>query len=149
MKFEKYSGGCNVCFTGKWADSIGFRTVITFALPIIAGLFVLITHVFYRGIACPIHECLGIYCFLCGVTRSSWAVLEGRFVDAYNFNPMFFILLPYLLLKYCEMGAFFIKTKKLRLTWDVLFLFIAAVVYMVWRNLWGFLQPLPVEAIFN
>lgn len=149
MKFEKCNGGCNICFSGKWADSIGIRVVITFALPITAGLFVLITHVFYRGIACPIHECLGIYCFLCGVTRSSWAVLEGRFVDAYNFNPMFFILLPYLLLKYCEMGTFFIKAKKLRLTWDVLFLFVAAVVYMIWRNLWVFLQPLPVEAIFK
>ena len=61
MKVEKYDGGIYVTFTAKFLDGIGIRIGIAFAIPFIIGLFVLITHIFYKGIACPVHECLGVY----------------------------------------------------------------------------------------
>ena len=149
MKTEKYDGGIYVTFTARFLDGIGIRIGIAFAIPFVIGLFVLITHIFYKGIACPVHECLGIYCFLCGVTRSTWAILEGKLVEAYNFNPMFFILIPYALLKYYEIAVCFVRTKKIRLSVDLLFLLIAALIFMIWRNQWNFLQPLPVDVIFG
>lgn len=149
MKIERYSGGINLVCTGKWAEPTGTRVAVVMGIPTAIIAFVILTHAAYRGIACPIHECLGIYCFLCGVTRSTWAILDGNFELAFTFNPMFFILLPYALLKYYELSAYFIKEKKIRLSVDLGFLVIAALVYMFWRNQWASLQPLPVDVFFT
>ncbi len=43
---------------------------------------------------CYFHEWTGLYCAGCGTTRATYAQLDGRFADAFRFNPLWVILLP-------------------------------------------------------
>lgn len=45
-------------------------------------------------LTCMFHEITGLHCAGCGLTRATHAVFEGRFVDAFRFNPLGVVLLP-------------------------------------------------------
>ncbi|BCX49945.1 conserved hypothetical protein [Haloferula helveola] len=47
---------------------------------------------------CVLNDATGIHCPGCGMTRATHAALEGRFADAFRFNPLGVILLPIALL---------------------------------------------------
>lgn len=47
---------------------------------------------------CVLHDLTGLHCAGCGMTRAAHAVFEGRFLDAFRFNPLGVVLLPLALL---------------------------------------------------
>lgn len=62
---------------------------------------------FGKGIpmVCPIYECTGLYCPGCGSGRACYSILHGQFYQAFRYNPLMVILLPWIGLYYliCEM----------------------------------------------
>lgn len=67
------------------------KIVLCIIINFILTAYVLITHYTKVGIGCPIRALTGIYCFMCGATRSTWAILDRDFVSAYYYNAFYFI----------------------------------------------------------
>ena len=116
-------------------DKLKKRFGIWLTVTIIATLFVLISFYYKKGIDCPFYHYFGFYCFLCGCTRSTWAILELNLEAAYNYNPFYFLLLPYCICKYIEMSYRYIKFNEFKITKDMIFLIISAFIFMILRNL--------------
>lgn len=47
---------------------------------------------------CPLYQFTHLQCPYCGVQRALLAVLQGEWLQAWQFNPFFWVTLPYLLL---------------------------------------------------
>lgn len=45
-------------------------------------------------VGCMFRNLTGLHCFGCGMTRATVAVFEGRFGDAFAYNPLGVILFP-------------------------------------------------------
>lgn len=43
---------------------------------------------------CLFHKFTGLHCVGCGMTRATHAALNGRFVEAFQYNPLGIFLLP-------------------------------------------------------
>lgn len=58
---------------------------------------------------CPIHRVLGVYCPGCGSSRAVFALLHGRWMSAFSYNPFLILSLPLLcyLLGVAYLQAFF------------------------------------------
>lgn len=61
---------------------------------------------------CPIRKFLGLYCPGCGVTRMLLSLLKGNFYQAFRYNPLVFVLLPFLITYYLDYLYSFFKNKK-------------------------------------
>ena len=48
------------------------------------------------SIPCLFHEVTGFYCPGCGATRCLFSLLKGNLVESYNYNRLFFGLIPFL-----------------------------------------------------
>ena len=70
---------------------------------VIAALFALFPEVFARfRFPCMFHEITGLYCPGCGCTRAVKALLGGRIIDSFVYNP---IVLYGVALYICFMGS--------------------------------------------
>lgn len=49
------------------------------------------------AIPCIIHKLTGLYCPGCGITRCLFALIKGNIYEAFMYNQLVFILLPFLL----------------------------------------------------
>ena len=63
-------------------------------------LILLITYLYLGNklnvyINCPIKEITGLYCPGCGITRMLQAILQLNFYQAFRYNPLLFISLPF------------------------------------------------------
>lgn len=45
-------------------------------------------------VVCMWRNLLGMNCPTCGLTRAVACLLHGRFTDAFNFNPLAYVILP-------------------------------------------------------
>ena len=64
------------------------------------------------GIPCPIHKITGLYCPGCGVTRLLFALMHGHIKEAFMYNQLVFIMLPFLLLYIIYCTYLYITDKK-------------------------------------
>lgn len=92
------------------------------------------------GPPCMVHKLTGLYCPGCGAGRASYSLLHGQFYQAFRYNPLLIILLPWLVLYFaiCAVqwvmwGREFISERiPAWVTWGVLFV---VLVYGVLRNI--------------
>ena len=63
---------------------------------LICIIFILIIYSMGIYIPCPIHLITGLHCPGCGITRCIVSILELDFYKAFRYNPLIFILLPFL-----------------------------------------------------
>ena len=64
---------------------------------IILVLYLLISIVFHPVIPCVFHEVTGLYCPGCGISRMLISILKFDFYQAFRYNPLLFIMLPFAL----------------------------------------------------
>ena len=117
------------------------RILLCVGLVIAFFTYFIITFVDYNGYECPFHKYLGVYCFLCGLTRSMWSLFNGQIYLAFCFNPLYIILLPYIVLKLFEMGKRYIQKDEFAISFDLIYLIISAFLFMVYRNTIVDFQP--------
>lgn len=62
------------------------------------------------GLFCPFYALFGIECPFCGLTRMCVALIELRFIEAFFYNQVAYILLPIICWIYFKTGLRYIKT---------------------------------------
>lgn len=123
------------------------RLFVLFLLMLLLIIYLLVGEYFHIYLFCPIKKVLGLYCPGCGVTRMCLSILKGQFYQAFRYNPLVFVSLPFFCFYYLEYLYCLSKGKKTRFAllepgiWYVLiFVFF---VYGILRNLpfFDFLKP--------
>jgi hypothetical protein len=89
---------------------------------------------------CVFRKMTGLECPGCGMTRGTYALLHGRFKDAFLFNPVGMILLPLALLGIAiELWAWVMdRPLKFRLNpgrWGALVIGVVLMVWWIGRNI--------------
>ena len=93
-------------------------------------------------IPCPIYTIFHVYCPGCGVTRMLGALFKGDFYQAFRYNPLVFILLPFIIFYIFDLIHSRITKKELytnRVNNKVFYVLIAILlIYGLLRNINGF-----------
>lgn len=117
--------------------------LITFCLVlfIIFYFFFLKKHNFQ--IPCPIHSLFNIYCPGCGTTRMIESLLTLNIYQAFRYNPLIFISLPFILLLSLDKYINWLKGSKSCLLYKITnkvwyVLLVVCLIYFIIRNLPGF-----------
>lgn len=72
-----------------------------FCTLIIIGLtYLLLIDKYHIGLFCPIYKITKLYCPGCGITRMLISILNGKFYQAFRFNPLLFLISPILIFYY-------------------------------------------------
>lgn len=83
-------------------------------------------------IPCLFHQLTGLNCPLCGGQRMVWAILHGRFNEAFHHNPLFFCLTPIIIV----LLALWVWDKKMRCRMRIFYSDRALLFYLVLLLLW-------------
>lgn len=93
-------------------------------------------------IFCPIYKITGLYCPGCGISRMFLALFKGKFYQAFRYNPLVFIFLPFFIFYFIDLFIAKRKNKKSICSkipnWFFVILIIVFLVYGIFRNLDGF-----------
>lgn len=102
------------------------------------GVFVHLTGI---AIPCVFRKVTGYKCPGCGITHMCMALMNFRFVDAYNSHPMLFVQLPFLLLIALRNLITYVKSgvsRVNRVETIVIYVCIALLlIFTVYRNIVG------------
>ena len=116
---------------------------------LVAGYF-LVGHYFNFYLKCPIYELTHLYCPGCGITRMIISLVKGNFYQAFRYNPLLFILIPFVVWYFLDV-IIASKRKKNpfleRFEPNIWYILIGIfMVYGILRNIPGFefLQPYEV-----
>ncbi len=123
------------------------KIVFTIIMIVCLICYLLLGDYFHLYLFCPIKKITGLYCPGCGMTRMLLSILRGNFYQAFRYNPLIFILLPFLIIYYLYNLCCSVKQKKSKLTrlepgiWYVLITIF--LIYGVLRNIpfFDFLKP--------
>ncbi len=64
------------------------------------------------GIPCPFNKLTGLLCPGCGVTRCLFSILQLHFREAFNYNPLVFIYLPFIIAYILYKDYLYVYNKK-------------------------------------
>ncbi len=121
-----------------------FKIVLVIFLLIV---YLLVGNHFNIYLFCPIKKFLGLYCPGCGVTRMLYSILKGQFYQAFRYNPLIFISLPFIVIYYMDYLYSNTKNKdtKLHFLEPGIWYFLIAIfiIYGILRNIefFDFLRP--------
>lgn len=122
--------------------SILFLIIIIF----LGYLFLSLKFRFY--IPCLFHSFTGFYCPGCGITRCILSLLSGDFKQAFFYNMLVFIYIPFFLIYFCYKVYIYILNKRDNIftkvpKWFLYFLLFITVLFGILRNtsLFSFLAP--------
>ena len=121
--------------------------IISIILLILLLIYVLVGNKVNLYIPCPIKFITGLYCPGCGITRMILSILKGDLYQAFRYNPLVFILTPFLIFYFLEISISKICNKKSICkkipNYVFYILIVALVVYGVLRNIdmFSYLRP--------
>ncbi len=118
-------------------------------ISILISMFVILIGYYFLNknyhftIPCFFHELTGLYCPGCGITRLIFSLLEGNISDAYNYNRLVFILLPFIFVYSIYNVYLYIYNKEDKLmciipNYVIYMLLFVVVVFGVLRNISAF-----------
>lgn len=107
-------------------------------------LYLLLGHYFHLYLSCFIKKIFGFYCPGCGITRMLYSIITFDFYQAFRYNPLLFIMLPFGMLLYFD---YLIRKdhslyKKIpNVVWYIIVIIL--IIYGILRNipLFSFLAP--------
>lgn len=114
-------------------------------------LYLIVGNHFNIYLFCPFYKITKLYCPGCGVTRMLLSILHGNFYQAFRFNPLIFIMLPFFIIYYIlyiisliNKKDFIIKKIDDKL-W--IYLIIIFITYGILRNipLFSYLRPTVIK----
>ena len=88
------------------------KTLNSISIILILICYLLIAEHFNIYIFCPIYKFTHLYCPGCGITRMLISILHGNFYQAFRYNPLIFILLPFIIIYWIIDTITYIKYKK-------------------------------------
>lgn len=89
---------------------------------------------------CPIHELTGLNCPGCGATRMVLSITNMHLYQAFRFNPLLFISIPFYIYMYIACGKSYIMYGRIndRLASYILYYAIILIVFGLIRNIGWF-----------
>lgn len=72
------------------------KVLISITLLILLITYLYLGNKFHIYIDCPIKKITGLYCPGCGITRMLLSILQLDVYQAFRYNPLLFICLPFL-----------------------------------------------------
>lgn len=108
------------------------NVVVWLSVVLIAGLLF-----GYSGIEinCPIYKLTNIKCPFCGATRACRSILNGNLKDAFQFNQLLVIAIPFIGIYILYQCKYYIDTSKFKSLRPVINLAIVmGVLFFIWRN---------------
>lgn len=122
--------------------------LIILSLLMIVFIYYLININYKIFIPCVFHEITGYYCPGCGITRCIFSIIRCDLYDAFCYNELVFILLPFLFIYEIYMVYLYIFDKKDNIINKIpnyiwIILIIIVITFGIIRNLdcFSFLQP--------
>lgn len=122
----------------------------TVPLLVIAALYVLLWELTGEGLPCFFYRITGFYCPGCGNGRLFIALLQLDFYQAFRYNPLTFVVLPFLLMLFLKYQIAYIRSKNLSFSKIerllMIFFLVALILFGIMRNLpqLSFLAPTDV-----
>lgn len=99
-------------------------------------------------IPCIFHKITGLYCPGCGLTRMLFSIINLDFYQAFRYNPLLFICLPFLIIYFVYGLLMYLNNKKNNLISKIpksitISLLIITILYGILRNIemFSFLKP--------
>ena len=107
-------------------------TLLSFLVLLLCIKLLDITH--YQ---CFYKKYFNIYCAGCGGTRMIKSIFKFKFFDAFNYNPLMFILLIVFIIYFIYASFIYVKENKLLFPSFkvIIFIIILLFIYMVLRNI--------------
>ncbi len=112
------------------------------------GLYFYLNYKYGFGIPCVFHKITGYYCPGCGITRLLFSLVKLDFYEAFKYNQLVFILLPFFIFLVIYKGYLYLTNKKdelLKKIPNVIWIILAIIViaFGVVRNIdfFDFLRP--------
>lgn len=92
------------------------------------------------GLVCPVYYLTGYYCPGCGAGRACYAILHMQFYQAFRYNPLLVLILPWVILYYLICGIQWLIYGREKLSvnipiWIPMTVLILMLVYGVARNI--------------
>lgn len=123
---------------------ISIKKILTY-IPIII-LMIHINTKYNIYIPCLFNKITGLYCPGCGITRMIIAIKNMNFYQAFRYNPLMFILMPFFIIYYITYYTYWIKNKRLKINNKIWYtLLIIIVLYGIIRNLPAFKYLIPTK----
>ena len=107
--------------------------------------YLLLGHFFHLYFRCPIYTVTKLYCPGCGLTRMLLSILKLDFYQAFRYNPLIFIMLPFIIFLYIEKTYSETKNKKSiskkipNYVWYIILIIV--LLYGILRNIIPYLEP--------
>ena len=110
-------------------------------------IYLIYTYLYYNysiKIPCLFHEMSNLYCPGCGITRMIISICKLDFYQAFRYNPLLFILMPFFVIYGIIYYINWLNDKKTiinKKVWNILLIII--ILYMILRNIpyFSFLVP--------
>lgn len=119
------------------------KKILVLILVLIA--YLVLGKIFHVYLKCPIYEIFHVYCPGCGLTRMLSSILKLDFYQAFRYNPLLFIMLPFSLILLIEDIYSELKKKKSiyrkipNYIWYIIIVILLA--YAILRNIYPVLAP--------
>ena len=115
--------------------------IISILLVILISIgYYLFFHKYHIGLVCPIHEMFHVDCPGCGLSRMIFSMMELDFYQAFRYNPLMFILSPFILIIAIDLIISFLYERKTKIVSKIskplwITLYVIVLLFGVIRNI--------------
>lgn len=89
------------------------KVIKKFLLLLFLGItYLVLVDIFHIGFVCVFHEITGLECPGCGITRCILSIFKGNFKEAFHYNMLVFMLLPFAIIYSIYVSYNYIRGKK-------------------------------------